>query len=154
MSVVIFDPIAFLAQYPQFSTVNQPVLSMYFAMAGDFVNNTDCSSVPDMPIQAGLRTRVLYLLTAHLAAIFSGVNGQPPTGLVGRISDATEGSVSVGTTVEIKAQSAQWFLQTPWGFAAWQALAPYRTALYVPKAPRNFGPFFIGPNIVENQGLN
>jgi len=154
MSVVVFDYIAFITQFSQFATIPQPILSMYFTMAGDYVNNTDCSPVPDCPPQAGLRTRVLNLLTAHLAAIFSGVNGQPPSPLVGRISDAAEGSVNVGTTLEIKSQSAQWFLTTPWGFAAWQALAPFRTAIYVAKAPRNFGPFLIGPQIVTNNGLN
>lgn len=144
MSVVVFSFTDFVAAYPQFASLGPTILGNYFAMAGDFVNNTDCSIVPDCPPQAGLRTHVLYLLTAHLATIFGTVNGQAPSGLVGRVSDATQGSVSVGTDLNIASQGAQFFLQSPFGFAAWQALAPYRTALYIAAPKRNFLPAYVG----------
>jgi len=144
MSVVVFSYTDFIAQFPNLASVGPTLLGMYFTMAGDFVNNTDCSIVPDCPPQAGLRTRVLYLTTAHLATIFATINGQSPSGLVGRVSDATEGSVSVATNLDIASQGAQWWLQSPYGFAAWQALAPFRTALYIAKPQRNFQPYPFG----------
>ena len=141
MSVVVWSYPQFIQQFPELASVSPALLAIYFASAGDFINNTDCSIVPDEPVQGGLRTRVLYLTTAHIAKMFATINGQTPSGLVGRINNAAEGSVSVGTDLNLTSQSAQWWLQSPYGFMAWQALAPYRTALYVGRPQRNFGPY-------------
>jgi hypothetical protein len=118
------------AQFPQFSTVSQQAATSYFTQATLYLDNSDCSPVPADPVTFQPRSMILYLITAHLAALFSGVNGQPASGLVGRISDASEGSVSVGTALDGLPGTAAWFTQTSWGLAAYQALAPFRLARY------------------------
>jgi hypothetical protein len=78
------------------------------------------------------RALLLNMLTAHLAALYAGVNGQSPSPLVGRINTATEGSVSVGAAMDGVPGTAAWFLQTKYGASFWQATARYRTMRYVP----------------------
>ncbi|KAG1434388.1 hypothetical protein G6F55_014548 [Rhizopus delemar] len=61
-----------------------------------------------------------------------GEGGQSPSGLVGRVSSATEGSVSVSSDYSAPAGSAQWYLQTPYGAMYWEATAWLRVGRYVP----------------------
>jgi hypothetical protein len=74
----------------------------------------------------------MNLVVAHLAAMRFGVNGQPPSPLVGRISSASEGSVSVSADMAGASASAAWWNQTTYGATAWQATNKYRRATYVP----------------------
>ncbi len=129
MSVVVFDPAAFTARYPEFIAVNAIVLGMYFAEATMHLDNTDNSRVSDV----GQRTVLLNMLTAHIAAMNgSGVNGNGASGMVGRISSATEGSVSATAEyVAAKNGTMAWYLQTPYGAGYWAATASYRTMQYV-----------------------
>lgn len=144
MSVVVYDALTFAARFPELAGVSQTQLTWYWQLAGDYVNNTDCSIVPYDPPNCLLRSDALYLTVAHLAKIF-GTNGSiQPSPIVGRISTATEGSVSVGTAVDLKSQAAQWWLSSPYGFAVWQLLAPYRTALYIGRPQRNMNPPGLG----------
>lgn len=141
MSIVTFDPAAFYAQFPELSSVSVPQLQSYFAMASSgLIDNTDCSRVPDLPPQGGLRTQVLLLATAHLAKLLATINGQAPSGLVGRISSAAEGSVNVTTELGILSQSAQFWITTNYGLMVWQMLAPLRTAFWVSGPVRNMNP--------------
>lgn len=141
MSVVSFNPAAFYAQFPELSSVGVPQLQAYFAMASaGLIDNTDTSVVPDLPPQGGLRTQVLYLATAHLTKLLATINGQAPSGLVGRIASAAEGGVNVSTELKIDAQSAQFWIQTTYGLMVWQMLTPYRTAFYTPGHVRNMSP--------------
>lgn len=128
MGVVVFDPAAFKLRYPEFSTVSDALLSDYFAEATIYLDNTDCSRVQDVDV----RRMLLWMLVAHIAAINAGVNGEGASPLVGRINNATEGSVSVGTDMGAVPFTATWFLQTKYGAAFWQATAPFRTMRYVP----------------------
>lgn len=128
MGVVVFDPAAFKQRYPEFSTVSDALLSDYFAEATIYLDNTDCSRVQDVDV----RRMLLWMLVAHIAAINAGVNGEGASPLVGRINNATEGSVSVGTDMGAVPFTATWFLQTKYGAAFWQATAPFRTMRYVP----------------------
>lgn len=125
--VVTFDPVAFVARYPEFSTVNQTVLTAYFGEATLYLDNSEASRVQNVE----QRLPLLWMLTAHIAALNSGVNGQAPSQLVGRINSATEGSVSVSAEMQA-GQNAAWFLQTKYGAAFWQATAWLRTARYIP----------------------
>lgn len=84
---------------------------------------------------AATQTTLLWLMVAHVCALIYGVNGQAPSGLVGRISSATEGSVSVSTGDYPASQNAAWYLQTPFGASFWAATAAFRTMRYRP-APR------------------
>jgi len=138
---VVFDPVAFLARFPELASVPTPQLAGYFAMAATgLIDNSDTSVIPDLPPQAGVRTQVLYLATAHLTKLLATINGVTPSGLVGRISSAAEGSVNVSTELNIQSQSAAFWVQTPYGLMVWQMLAPYRTALYTPGHVRNMQP--------------
>lgn len=134
MSVVVYNPAAFKIRYPEFSTVTDVLLQAYFDEATLYLNNTDSSRVSDI----AQRTTLLNMITAHIAAMNgSGVNGQGASPLVGRISSATEGSVTVQTTYSNDTPgSMAWFVQTKYGAAYWQATAPYRTMQYRAPARR------------------
>jgi hypothetical protein len=127
MAVVAFDIVAFRARYPEFASVPDATLVAYFSEAGLYLNNTDTSLVTD----TGIRSTLLNMLTAHIAALNSGVNGQAPSDIVGRVSQASEGSVSVSADMGVVTGSAAWFLQTKYGAAYWQASAAFRTFRYV-----------------------
>lgn len=127
MAVVAFDIAGFRARYPEFVTVQDATLTAYFGEAGLYLNNTDTSLVTDTAI----RSTLLNMLTAHIAALNSGVNGEAPSPLVGRVSQASEGSVSVTADMGPVTGSQAWFMQTKYGAAYWQASAGYRTFRYV-----------------------
>lgn len=133
---VVFDPVYFAARYPEFSTVSNLLLLSYFTEAGLSLNNTSASIVTDSSI-GGLRYIWLHLLTAHIAALYSGVNGASPSQLVGRVSDATEGAVHVAADMGPQTASAAWFNQTKYGAQFWSQTARYRTAQYI--APQTCG---------------
>jgi hypothetical protein len=130
--VVIFDPTAFIARFPEFSTVTADTLTAYFNESTLVLDNTDASMVQ----QIEQRTPLLWLLTAHLAALYSGVNGQAPAQLVGRINNASEGSVSVATDYGTQPATAAFYLQTKYGAQYWQMTASIRAMQYVPGFPQ------------------
>lgn len=132
MPAVAFDTTAFVARYPEFATVPAPTLAAYFAEAGLYLNNTDASPVTDL----GQRAVLLNMLVAHIAALNSGANGQEASQLVGRISSATEGSVSVQADMGAVPGSAAWYMQTKYGASYWTATASYRTMRYYPGRSR------------------
>ena len=136
MAIVVFDINAFRERYPEFDTVSDTLLNAYFVEATVYLDNTDCSPVTDV----NARAVYLNMLVAHIAALNSGVDGQKPSGLVGRVASASEGSVSVSTGEVPVSPSSWWYLQTPYGAAYWQATAPYRTFKYVPGASPSFYP--------------
>lgn len=124
--VVTFDYGLWQAQFPSLAmSVDIDQATLYFGMSGLYLENDGLSQVCDL----AKRGLILNLLTAHLATLFASINGQAPNPLVGRISQATEGSVSVSVEFPQSANAA-WFNQTPYGAAAWVAMAPYRTAFY------------------------
>jgi len=71
-------------------------------------------------------------------------NGQsvPASPLVGRISNATEGSVNATTEMSYPAGSAQWFNQTRYGAEAYGGMAQFRSMLYVPGPVPPYNPYF------------
>ena len=130
-AIATLDPTVFQTggRYPEFNSVSLSLITDYYAEAGDYLNNTGLSPISDVAKQA----RIMNMITAHIAALYSGINGVAPSGIVGRIATASEGSVSVGTgDLGPMAGTEAWFLQTPYGFSAWNALAPYRRGFYVP----------------------
>jgi len=129
MAIVTFDPTAFVARYPEFSTVNAGVLGAYFSEATMYLDNTDASRVSDV----GQRAVLLNMLTAHVAALNgSGVSGNGAQGMVGRINSASEGSVSVSAEYAAPANGTQaYFQQTQYGAAFWAATGRYRMMQYV-----------------------
>lgn len=139
--VVEFVPADFKVRYPEFDSVSDVLLQAYFDEATLILDNSVGSRVQ----QIEQRKPLLWMLTAHIAAINAGVNGQPPSGLVGRINTATEGSVSVGADMGQVPFTAAWFMQTPYGASFWQATARYRTMRYIPGSSRTRAPGLFPP---------
>lgn len=128
MGIVAFDPTAFKARYPEFVSVDDTLLGDYFTEATLYLDNTDASRVQDVSQRAVL----LNMLTAHVADLYAGSNGQAPSPLVGRINTATEGSVTAAAAMDGVPGTAAWYMQTKYGASYWQATARYRTMRYVP----------------------
>jgi Protein of unknown function (DUF4054) len=132
MATVVFDYQTWLFHYPEFATsVPQGGGAALFAEAGLYLYPGDGSAVAD----EGQRLIILNAITAHLAALRqAAVNAAASgsSGLVGRVAGASEGSVSINMAPMTVPGSAEWWAQTPYGFTAWQMLAPYRTMRYVP----------------------
>lgn len=126
--IVTFDPTAFREVYPSFATLSDPQLNNAFNTATLYLTNTQFSRVQDV----AKRAMLLNLLTAHVAAIEYGENGQAASPLVGRINSAAEGSVNVGTDYPVAPGSQAWYIQTRYGAMYWEATAPYRVGRYVP----------------------
>ncbi len=103
------------------------ILAQNFQLATLQLNNSVASVVQDAPTRAYL----LNLLVAHITQLTYGIDGQAPTGVVGRISAANQGSVSVQTEFATKSEAAAYYVQTQWGATYWQSTAVYRTARYV-----------------------
>ena len=139
MAVAVFNYAAWSARYREFTgAVGASLAALYFAEAGLYLDNTDGSIVGDV----GVRLMLLNMLTAHIAALAGGLEpGGAPSGLVGRVSSASEGSVSVSAETGLLPGTAVWFQQTTYGLTYWQASKPYRSARYIPAATRNFEPW-------------
>ena len=140
MGAAVFNYALWIARYPEFNVaptvVSAPLAQALFDEASLYFANDPCNIKVRNPQQ---QLMLMNMLTAHLAQLNVGSNGQAASGLVGRISAAAEGSVSVSVEFPTTANSA-WFLQTPYGAAFWQATAALRTMHYRPKAGRFSGP--------------
>ena len=129
--VVTFDYSQWIARYPEFGptglNVSQATASLYFQEASLYLDNTGCSRVWN------LVNRALYLnmIVAHIAKLYAiGADGLPLNPLVGRISDGSEGTVSVRAELESQGASAAFWTQTTYGFSYWSATQRYRSAVY------------------------
>lgn len=132
-SPVVFNYAVWVARYPEFAAISQPLAQAYFDEAGLYFAN--CGWTAALSIAPTL----LNMLTAHLAWLYAprDVNdnpsstGQSASPLTGRISSASEGSVSVSTELTSSGSPSEaFFTQTKYGFSFWQATAQFRTALY------------------------
>ncbi|EFW0674713.1 DUF4054 domain-containing protein, partial [Shigella dysenteriae] len=117
MGTVTFDCRMFVSLYPEFSTVTPELLTAVFNRATAlYLDNTDDSPVTDLKE----REQLLFLLVAHLCALRGLGNGRDgQAGLVGRITSASEGSVSVSVDNSGSNDASWWYLQTPWGADYW-----------------------------------
>jgi hypothetical protein len=132
-AVAVFDPAAFKLAYPAFASLTNDQLQAMFDIATLYLRNDGTSPVKTVAAQ----TTLLYMLTAHLCQMTFGANGQGSAGIVGRVSSASEGSVSIGADYPSTPNNA-WFVQTPYGASFWQATAAYRMTHYIP-GPTRFG---------------
>jgi hypothetical protein len=134
MSVAVFNYALWIATYPEFTSVTEPLASAQFDTATLFLDNSNCSVVQDVT----RRLSLLNMITAHLVKLFVPVAGVAPSGLVGRVSSATEGSVSVSTEyIAAQSNSQAFWNQTPYGALFWAATVGLRSMRYVP-GPRPF----------------
>ena len=125
MSSYLFDPSTFKLRYPEFATVSDELLAMYFSEACLYLDNGDTSRVVDLTERALL----LNMLTAHIAKINSSGVGAPNA--PGRLSSATEGSISASFDfAPSKGGMQAWLYQTQYGVSYWAATARYRTMQY------------------------
>lgn len=141
--IVQFSYPQWAALYPTLAaSVNQAQATSYFGIATSIHRNDGGGPVNDATQQLNL----LNMLTAHIAQLFAPQNGQPASTLVGRISSATQGSVSVQAAYSNNvSEQMAWFVQTEYGAMYWTATSPYRTMRYIPNknrgvvGPRGFG---------------
>lgn len=136
----------FTAMFPVFGCLTQPQVEGYFNISGLYVANS-----PRNPAICIL-PQLLYLVTAHIAWLMlpKDANGNPATNgsassgsLVGRITNATQGSVNVGLEMGPSSGPQEaWYNQTQFGAMAWVAMAPFRTARYLVSPTMVGGPVF------------
>jgi len=131
---VTFNYTAWQARYPSLANVGDDFAQLLFNEASLY-----CANVIGIVCDPTTLLTLLNMLTAHLAYLNSPqLDGQPNTtgtspapAQVGRISNASEGSVSVAFEMAQTPQEAAWYMQTAPGAAFWAATARYRTARYV-----------------------
>lgn len=125
-NVFVFDPAAFKLAFPQFNSYSNEQLTYFFESIEGLLDNSETSCI-------SLKNRKLWywLLVAHKAELQNRINGGN-TGLVGRISSATEGSISVSTDYPMGSGAMeQWLKSTPYGAEFYAKTAAYRTATWV-----------------------
>ena len=127
MPAVVFDPAAFKARYPEFAAVADPTLAACFDEAGLYLSNADNSPVQNLTRRATL----FNMLTAHVAYLGGLLSADGMPRPVGRVSQASEGSVSAAVEGPPPG-SAQWFQQSQYGAAFWQATSGLRGMRYIP----------------------
>lgn len=153
--IITFDYAKWVQLFPNFAYISEPQAQLFFDLATQWCRNDGDGPVGGWPglcnfftINASAaaiqtQTNFLNLLTAHLAQLFApSSTGAAPSGLVGRITSASEGSVSVATEFPMTANSA-WFNQTPYGSAFWSASAPFRTMRYIVAPPKPTDPWVL-----------
>jgi|ERR1700724_1703884 len=140
--IVSFNYTAWAARYPEFSGVDPALVQLYFNEATMYCRNDGGGPVSTAPIQ----TTLLNMLTAHICQLNAALNGQDSSQIVGRIENASQGSVSVATEMDLPG-SAAWFKQTKYGVAFWQATAGYRTMRYMRPGQYQVNPGFVSPAV-------
>jgi len=131
--IVQFNAPEFVALYPEFAGLTNAAMQTAFNDAQLLLDNTCGSLVQD----ANQRLILLYTVTAHCCFLENGTNDGagnvvPAPGIVGRIDNAAEGSVSVAASYNSDVTiSEAYFIQTKYGAKFWQQTASYRTMHYV-----------------------
>lgn len=137
MAVAVFDYAVWAARYPELAgAVDETLAIALFAEAGLYLDNTDTSIVQDPAI----RLMLLNMIVAHLAVLGGALEGGTPTGQVGRVAEATEGSVSVKLDTGLSPGTATWWSLTTYGFNFWAATKRYRSMHYRPGPRPIFNP--------------
>jgi hypothetical protein len=127
--VAVFSYDTWSARYPELAwSVDEVLANAYFDEATLYLSNTACSPISN-PVR---RLLILNMITAHIAQLNAPINGEESSQLVGRISSASTGSVSVSAEYHAPANGSEaWFNTTKYGAAAWAATASLRTFRYV-----------------------
>ena len=161
-AIVTFDPVAFTTLFPEFATVPVPRLAMMFTLAQTMLDNTGAGPVGD-PNQL---TTFFQLLVAHLLTLFGpsvttggqgGGVASAPNAPVGRLSQATEGTVTVGYDYPVTPAnpSMAWYAQTKYGIMYWTATVRYRSVRIIPigNSGTGFARDFLAPPQAVPGGL-
>ena len=123
-NVVEFVVAEFRGMYPKI-TASDLQLESFFYEAELLFNNTSKSCEKDLK----KRKVLLYMIVAHLATLQAQVDSGNM--LVGRLSSASEGSVSVSSDYGTLSDGEKWWDQTPYGAKFWKMTAFYRTSHYI-----------------------
>ncbi|POF63621.1 hypothetical protein CFR73_09895 [Novacetimonas maltaceti] len=127
---VAFDYATWAQRFPLLAAqVGATQAAAYYAQA-TLILSPRARTAQDMARRAVL----LNLLVAHVAQLELQV--AQGNGLVGRVSDATQGSITVRTQMEGQGASAAWFNQTSYGAQFWAMSRRLRLARYVPGWPQ------------------
>lgn len=122
--VVEFNVNKFRSLYPTLNSTDDQ-LNWYFVESTMLLNNTSKSCVKSL----AEREVLLFLLVAHMAVLQQRIEGDNE--VVGRISSASQGSVSVSLDNGQTTLSDKWYQQTPYGSKYWALTAKYRSFLYI-----------------------
>ncbi len=132
MASVVLDTAKFKTAFPEFATVPDARLTVLFGLSGALVDNTGTSPITDLD----QRESILFYVLAHMLTLYgsgvAGAVGGAPNGVVGRLSSATEGTVSSSFEFNVpQSAGAAWWNQTQYGALYWMLTAQYRTFRYV-----------------------
>ena len=117
MNVVALDTALFKEMYPEFAGLSENALQGYWEIDCQLIDNSEASRIP-----VQVRKPILYAALCHICRLMTG-----DIGSVGRVSSASQGSVSASLEYpEVSKQAAYW-VQTQCGALVWQLLKPYRT---------------------------
>lgn len=152
--VVTFVPADFRAAYSDFAACTDGQLIGWFGRAALLFSNTT-SNPAFCAVGVSGMTTLMYLLTAHIAWLNAprdlngnpAATGVPASPLVGRIDQASEGSVSVHADMgdaTAGSPSQPWYMQTKYGAEYWAATAQFRTAVPSLNPTIVAGPVFTG----------
>lgn len=119
---VEFNYNEFIGLYPELNAT-KPKATLDFNLATYILTNTFHSIVGDLEE----RKQLLYLLTAHILCLQNRGNDA-----VGAISNAHEGSVSVGYA-SLGQLGQNYFGQTQYGLLFWMMVKKYMSGFYVPE---------------------
>ena len=141
---VVFDPEHFKEAFGEIdlTSVTLGSLQMYWEIAVSYVGDDDSNSfAPYNPDQGIIERRLLLELAMAHQILYAQLNASSG-GLSGRVTSATEGSVTVAVE-PLKADSlnAQYWTQTPYGTQYWMLTAKYRLGgrLFCHKEAHPFG---------------
>lgn len=127
--VATFEYYIWSFKYPELAAwVPKGAAESFFDEATLYLDNTARSAIRDVK----QRAVILGMITAHIAKLRAPIKGKEASPLVGRISNASEGSVSVAAELNVPAGSPQWYAQTQYGLGAWQAMGRVRGLRYLP----------------------
>jgi len=122
--VVVFDLLKFRKLFPKISTTDDQ-LDMFFVEACLLCNNTENSNIRNLQE----REILLFLLTAHIATLQMRIDSGNDS--VGRITSASEGSVSVALDNGQTTHPEKWYQQTAYGARYWALTKRYRSFFYM-----------------------
>lgn len=149
--VASFNYSAWQTRFPELAQTPPGLASAYFTEATIYWRNDGTGPVCDPNIQL----TILNLLTAHIAYLYTQQQGDPSPGAPrdantppGRVSDASEGSVS-GSFEYPSPDNASavriWANQTRYGAQWWSMTNAYRSFRYFAGPNRNPAAAGLGP---------
>lgn len=133
--VTTFDFARWITAFPEFSSTDPDTAASWFVQATVLHPNDGSGPIKD-PAQ---QTEALYLLTAHLAALAPNGSVGVPSWVLGRITGASQGPISVQSEgFQFKGSLGAWYGSTRYGALYWIMMAKYRTFRWRPGPPSRF----------------